>query len=151
MSEVPHLELVHLSPTADSSLRWADGALRGLKTFLWRRGEVLSPLHRTPWPGGKLTAENFFPSETVRGEGGIHAIWPPRGLEDAGLDEFEQYVPREAQAFSALVKGWGRCVMGDVGWRAEHCRIAAVVQPPRQGYVKFKRWCLDNGVKWSNL
>lgn len=153
-AQAPKLELVHLSPTADNSLRWPDGSLKGIKTLRWmsRLNEVSSPLYTCNWAGGKLAAENFASGTEVRGSGGIHAIWPPRGLDgEASFDEWLGYVPGRSNEFMALVAGWGRTIMGDVGWRAEHARIRVVLIPPKHATAKFKRWCLENNVKWSNL
>lgn len=154
LEQAPRLELVHLSPTADSKLRWADGSLKGMKTFVWdsRLGEVRSPLYTVAWSSAKHTAENFVAGTEVRNEGGIHAIWPPRGLDDeASFEEWLEYVPRDRKAFMALVSGWGRTVMGDVGWRAEHARIVTVVVAPKHAPSKLRQWCKENNVKWSNL
>lgn len=145
------LTLVHLSPTADSSLRWADGSLKGLKMLKWSGGQVLSPHHRTVWPGAVLAAEGWNANEAVRNQGGIHAIWPSRELESAALNEWAGYAPRRGSQFTALVAGWGRSVMGDVGWRAEHVRLKAIISPPKVGYRKLQAWCLEHGVKWSVL
>lgn len=147
------VELIHVSPGADSALRWADGTLKGLKVFQWRDGEVWSPLHRVAWPGGILAAREFYAEDgQLRGKGGIHAIWPPGTKDnDEALREFESYIPRRSFEFTALVSGWGRCVMGDVGWRAEHARIRVVMQAPRHKVRDFRAWCLENNVKESRL
>lgn len=152
------LELVSLSPTADSRLRWADGTLKGIKTLKWSGGGVWSPLHRVEWVGARLVAEAYNPDEGVRNKGGIHAIWPPQlhGTLDeleasTSLREFEGYARRRHDEFTALVSGWGRSIMGDVGWRAEHCRIRCVISPPTRSAVKFRQWCRNNDVKWSVL
>ena len=145
------LELVKLSPTADSRLRWADGTLKGIKTLVWREGAVWSPLHRVEWVGARLVAENYHTEDAdgVRGHGGIHAIWPPSLESDAAIGEFEQYARRQPKEFTALVSGWGRSIMGDVGWRAEHCRIRAVISPPTASRLKFRQWCREHEVTWS--
>ncbi len=143
------LTLVKLSPTADSRLRWADGTLKGIKTLCWKEGAVWSPLHRVEWVSARLVAENYNPDELVRGTGGIHAIWPPSLESDAALGEFENYVRRRGDEFTALVAGWGRSVMGDVGWRAEHCRIRSIISPPTKAARKFRQWCRENEVNWS--
>ena len=152
------LELVSLSPTADSSLRWADGTLKGIKTLKWEGGAVWSPLHRAEWVGARLVAQDYNPDEMVRGRGGIHAIWPPQmhgSLDDleasASLREFEGYARQRPHEFTALVAGWGRSIMGDVGWRAEHCRIRVIISPPTRSAVKFRQWCREHNVKWSVL
>lgn len=150
----PELTLVSLSPTADSKLRWADGSLKGIKTFRWQGGEVCSPLHRAVWLEGKLTAREFYTEdgELLRGKGGIHAIWPVGTMDnEAALDELSGYVPGHRTEFTALVSGWGRSVMGDVGWRAEHASIRCIIIPPRYAQMKFRQWCRSNGVKWSVL
>lgn len=148
----PKLELVHLSPTADTMLRWGDGSLKGLKTLVWKDRAVRSPLHKVVWEGGKLVAQEFYTGQGVRGEGGIHAIWPAGTKDnDAALREFAGYARRTPTQFTALVNGWGRCVMGDVGWRAEHCRIRVIISPPTYAPKLFRQWCFRNEVKWSVL
>jgi hypothetical protein len=133
-------------------LRWADGTLKGIKTFKWEDGSVWSPMHRAEWVNARLAAKNFFEGQAVRGEGGIHAIWPQGAIDNLkALDEFSGYAPRGSSSFTALVSGWGRCVMGDVGWRAEHCRIRSVIIPPRYAHKKFRSWCFKNEVKRSVL
>ena len=149
---MPELTLVKLSPTADSRLRWADGSLKGVKMLRWYRGQVMSPHHMTVWAEAKLVAEDFAEGTTVRGEGGIHAIWPP-GLEDdnAAFTEWGSYAPQRKDEFTVLVQGWGRSIMGDVGWRAEHVKLRSIISPPRSGAYKLRQWCREHGVNWSVL
>ena len=146
------LQLVKLSPTADSRLRWADGSLKGVKMLRWHKGQVLSPHHSTVWTGAQLDALGWADGDAVRNEAGIHAIWPP-GLEDenAALQEWSGYAPRDRTEFTVLVQGWGRSVMGDVGWRAEHVRLRSIISPPRLNAYKLRQWCREQGVKWNVL
>lgn len=118
----------------------------------WYGGEVLSPHHRTVWPGAQLDALGWADEDAVRGKGGIHAIWLP-GLEEenAALEEWGWYRPSNADEFTVLLKGWGRSVMGDVGWRAEHVRLQHIISPPRRNTYKLRQWCREHGVKWSVL
>lgn len=156
----PKLELVHLSPTADSRNRWADGTLKGIKMLKldWRRenGErryiVCSPHQGTEWTSALMLAKDFAEGTEVRGAGGIHAIWPPSIEEDcAALGEWDSYRPKRKDEFTVLVSGWGRAIMGDVGWRAEHVRLRTIIQPPKQNAMKLRQWCREHGVKWSVL
>ena len=148
----PELQLVKLSPTADSRLRWADGSLKGVKMLRFFKGEVQSPHHRTTWPGAQLDALGWADGDAVRNKGGIHAIWPP-GVDDdnKAFAEWQQYAPQRKDEFTVLVQGWGRSIMGDVGWRAEHVKLRSIISPPRSGAYKLRQWCREHGVNWSVL
>lgn len=144
------LKLVHVSNSADALHRWPDGCLLGLKLLKWESydGEyvVMSPHRLTVWNGTRLTADNI-PEARLRNEEGIHAIWPPREKEGAQDDEIAVYSPKKSKQFWAAVAGWGRCVTGDVGWRAEHVEIRRAITIPKHASAKFLIWCQKHGVE----
>lgn len=128
-----------LRPIVDS--RWQDGTLRGVRAYgVLADGTLVSPHRGTRWERPALTAAAWSDSDALRRHDGIHAAWPTRG----GLAPEEVRRPRseidarlsgadiaqgcECSAW-AEVSGYGRCVVGDLGWRAEHCLIVRVMAP----------------------
>jgi hypothetical protein len=96
---------------------WPDGTLRGFKRLLRVGGKWVSPSYRTEWPeDGVLEAKDFSEQDAVRGRGGIHATWAE------GVRELRSY-----NGHIVELSGYGRCVVGDIGWRSEFARIVRVL------------------------
>lgn len=146
-----NLRIVHESVTADKTRRWPDGSLMGVKMLVWKRGEIRSPMHPAVWHEGKLSAVLATTSTVLRGHEGIHAIWPPRDDEGGSMQELMDYAPRHRQQFLCKLRGWGDCVLADIGWRAQHAQIVEVLIPPQTKYGAFLRWCLAHNIKMRPL
>lgn len=91
---------------------WPDGTMRGIKRLIWRKGLWVSPSRGTVWKDGRLSAVDFDEQGELRGEAGIHAVWPDK------LKELNEYEGRLVE-----IAGWGQCTVGDLGWRAQHARV----------------------------
>jgi hypothetical protein len=96
-----------------ASHRWPDGTLRGIKRLMLVRGRWLSPSQHVFWDeNGELHAEGFSADDALRGHNGIHAAWADT------LSELNGY-----EGALVEIAGWGACVVGDLGWRAEHAKV----------------------------
>lgn len=91
---------------------WPDGTMRGIKRLQWKAGQWVSPSMGTVWKDGTCTAADFNESGGLRGEAGIHAVWPDK------LEELTGYPGRLVE-----IAGWGECTVADLGWRAQHARV----------------------------
>jgi len=121
-----HVWVEYLKRRYKRGARASDGGLWGVREFVMRmqQGRLLlcSPHMGTPWRRPALVAGEFVDSSEVRCAAGIHAYWPGRrhALQILGLN-------RTIARAQALVRGYGRTVQGDDGWRAERVVIEAVV------------------------
>lgn len=92
---------------------WPDGTMRGIKRLVKRPdGLWESPTWRTVWKDGRCSAKDFDERGELRGEAGIHAVWPDK------LDELNHYGGQLVE-----IAGWGQCTVGDLGWRAQHAKV----------------------------
>lgn len=109
--------------------RWpardGDGSLIG-----WRywdldhlRSQLRSPVQQTMWTGPVLRADGWSEEDAVRGAVGVHAAVSPAYLPripGRGFDWTNVY---------GRVRGSGRYVVGDRGWRAEVVTIDRLYLP----------------------
>jgi len=111
-----------------------DGMLAGVKALQWCGTCLRSPTQRTPWQSHVMKVPHWRESDVVRGQAGIHAAWPtlePGKL--AGELYGGYYNPMNEKDVIVEVVGWGRCAVGDMGWRAENVMIKKVyAQTPYQ-------------------
>jgi len=109
--------------------------LVGLKVLYWRGNKFLSPTMRTAWNGCTMRVEDWDDTEALRGRCGIHAAWPSQSGKEIAT-ELEGYLTRRINFISgdwyargqiiAELVGWGQCITGDLGWRAEIAMIKKV-------------------------
>lgn len=113
---MPRLEQARISEAVlrlqSSARAWPDGTMRGIKRLIWRDGSWVSPSRGTVWKEGRTSAVDFDEAGELRGEAGIHAVWPDK------LKELNEYSGKLVE-----VAGWGRCTVADLGWRAEHAAV----------------------------
>lgn len=101
------------------------GALLGVRCFdLTKDFRLTSPVQGTVWDSSVLTAVEWKEDGAVRGECGIHAAWPPRywtAEPEIDCDGNTNII--------ACVRGMGRFVAGEEGWRAEKVIVDRVFLP----------------------
>lgn len=99
----------------DTRQRWPDGTLRGLKKLIYKDGKWISPSQKTVWDGDTCVAKEFkIGDEALRGHEGIHAVWADHTAE---LNDYEGDLIE--------VSGYGECVVGDIGWRAQFSKVVS--------------------------
>lgn len=152
------LRALRASPYRDprAGARWPDGTLAGWRAWRVREdGALVSPVWGTRWdaPRCRCDAERWNDSAALRGVAGVHAYWPgvagylPRGL-GTDVERAQQGQPVAV----GLVAGWGRVVVGEDGWRAEHAAAqliyvpSALVAAVQRAYPHLPVRCVDDLV-----
>jgi hypothetical protein len=95
-----------------------DGMIVGLKALRWKHGALYSPTYGTRWDSCVLKAKYWSNQDALRGMTGIHAAWPTVDRRKLPT-ELWGYLHYHDQGVIAELVGWGQCVVGDIGWRAE--------------------------------
>lgn len=102
------------------------GMLLGVRLFLIGNDfKLRSPMRETVWETNQLSVPIWAEDEVVRGVAGIHAAWPPKSLRVRPLIDFGKY----HRLAIAEVRGHGKFVKGEEGWRAEKVIIDRVFLP----------------------
>lgn len=109
--------------------RDAFGSLLGVRIFRMANCWLYSPAQGTPWESSVLRAPTWDEQQAVRGTCGIHAAWPPRSLKV--VPKIDTVAITHQNVF-ASVRGQGRFVAGEEGWRAEEVIIDTVYLPFEQ-------------------
>jgi hypothetical protein len=89
-------------------------------------GYLASPVRGSKWVSPALTAEQWNESDSLRGVAGIHALRLPSNWRHA-LWFHDLNVG--SYAIFGIVERFGRAIIGEDGWRAEHAIIRALVAP----------------------
>lgn len=123
-------------PTLDPEM----ASTMGWRFWYWTPVDrlLMSPLQMTLWRDGELHCETWEEAEVVRGVAGIHARLVPLDWTKAASSE----VPKgrgwgkhgDPSSFATpivtgLVERFGRYVLGNEGWRAEHVVIRKLLAP----------------------
>jgi hypothetical protein len=91
------------------------GALVGVKFFnVTGDYRLTSPVQGTVWNSSVLSAHSWDESEALRGVCGIHAAWPPRTWKRVPMIDSSS-----TDNVVAVVRGLGKFIAGEEGWRAE--------------------------------
>jgi hypothetical protein len=130
-----------VAPPLAVGARWPDGTLAGTRLMaVDHDGLLRSPAQRTAWDRAALSAGEWTDAAALRGATGIHASWPAiGGVELPGEVRALVHATRSAglrlrlglDRAIAYVAGYGRCVTGDLGWRAERVLLLRVVCAPQ--------------------
>lgn len=105
------------------------GYLLGVRYFkLSEDFHLVSPHQKTVWESNVLTATAWNDDEAVRGKAGIHAAWPTKSGRVTPRIDFE-IKDVEQITLIAKVRGLGRFVTGETGWRAEKVIIDTMYLP----------------------
>jgi len=118
--------------TAVVGARADDGGLLGWREWLYYDNVLVSPHQLTAWDRAGLRADRWSDAALVRGEAGIHAHWPPRRHSTIRR-------PLDAGRIVGIVAGYGRCAVGDEGWRAEHVVIQTLFAQTREQAAALKQ------------
>jgi len=126
---VRHVARDRMQSRTRRGLRAPDGGLWGVREFSIGGGKLISPIMKTVWERPALVANTFDDSTEVKGAAGIHACWPawPHACRDYSA------------AVYGLVRGYGRTVQGDNGWRAERVIIEALLVRSRDLEKELRR------------
>ncbi|MCI0437115.1 MAG: hypothetical protein L0271_26275, partial [Gemmatimonadetes bacterium] len=114
-----------------------DGTLHGIRALgIDADGTLRSPQQQTAWDRPALSVLRWDDGAALRGCAGIHAAWPPASRHLPA--EVVEMLDRHRGAI-AEVAGYGQCVTGDLGWRAEHCLLLRVRVPAQMlGVVRSR-------------
>lgn len=92
-----------------------------------------SPHYHTPWPSAGMQAISWTDKTALRGEAGIHARRLPRDWRlspwTRPQNSSDGPQPNEGPLVTGIVERYGRYILGETGWRAEHVLIRGLVAP----------------------
>lgn len=112
--------------------RMADGTLAGWRWWsIAPDGHLRSPHQDVPWlaPRCACRAAQWDDDAALRGRAGIHAVHPA-GHGGPPRDAMIRWLRRDVPLLAVgLVAGWGRVVVGEDGWRAEHAAAQLIYVP----------------------
>lgn len=94
--------------------RASDGALVGVRWWIFDGACLMSPYQCTVWPTRELIAPHFGGGSRCRMRPGIHAFWRRREAVQEAVN---------AGNIVGRVLGYGRYIAGHEGWRAERVVI----------------------------
>lgn len=106
----------------------------GWRCWLWDSAlkRLRSPHRGTVWRTACLSAEHWSDEGAVRGVSGIHARRMPQDWLRAGwiyMGHQEGDISDARLLVHGIVERFGRYVLGDRGWRAEHVMIHELAAP----------------------
>lgn len=100
----------------------------GYRYWLWdgHKQFLHSPQIATAWHTSSLAVDEWDESNVVRGTAGIHAERMPRDWKRAAASQIEP------GRIYGTVERFGKYVLGEEGWRAEHVLIHELMAPDRE-------------------
>lgn len=105
-----------------------------------RQGVLLPAFYPVPYPWARennralCAAGADHPAPDARCSCGFWGVYNPAQVIPACYDRAVESPGPLSFGVPGLVKGWGRVVIGDRGWRAQYAKPVALLRPPESVY-----------------